>query len=364
MLKRIRNNPALTLSFLFFLLLLPAIACGSDAAPTKVGEVEQEAKSTPVVVDEEVTGDSSSPTDSAVTEPTDSPQPEPTIPPSAASFAVGDIVDLGDVSMIVLGWSLPTGDDFNKPEDGQKFVVVDVLFVNTGNSADSISTMLQTQLKDSTDQVYNIDFMASAAAGSSSPDGEIGPGERIRGSVGFQVPQDAKGLQFVFDSSVFGSGGRIFVDLGDEPIVVDVPAEITGETAATTFEVGDIIEIGNLGLIVNEVSFPAGDDFTQPDAGNKFIAVDLSITNNTNESQAISSLLQMNLKDGTGQLYDVDLISQVASGGTSPDGELAPGETLRGQVAYQIPVDAQDLVFVFDGDVFGSGKVFVSIPSE
>lgn len=90
----------------------------------------------------------------------------------------------------------------------------------------------------------------------------------------------------------------------------------------------------------------------------------MSITNNTNESQAISSLLQMNLKDRTGQLYSVDLVSQVASGGTSPDGELAPGETLRGQISYQVPVDAQGLVFVFDGDVFGSGKVFVSIPSE
>ncbi len=220
--------------------------------------------------------------------------------------------------------------------------------------------MLQMQLKDSTSQVYNIDFGATIASDASSPDGEISPGERVRGSVGFQTPEDVTGLQFVFDGSVFGTG-RVFVNLGDEPVSVEAPAEIAGETEITTFEVGDIIEIGDLGLVVNEVTFPTGDDFNQPDDGKKFIVVDLSITNNTDTAQAISSLLQMEIKDATGQSYDVDLMASVAAGGASPDGELAPGETLRGQVGYQVPVGAQDLVFVFDGDVFGSGKVFVKI---
>ena len=132
----------------------------------------------------------------------------------------------------------------------------------------------------------------------------------------------------------------------------------------TTFEVGDIIEIGDLVLVVNSVTFPAGDDFNQPDDGKKFVAVDLSITNNTDSAQAVSSMLQMNLKDATGQGYSIDLTALVATGGTSPDGELAPGETIRGQVGYQVPVAVQGLVFVFDGDIFGSGKVFVNIPSE
>ena len=154
------------------------------------------------------------------------------------------------------------------------------------------------------------------------------------------------------------------MELGDEPVSVEAPAEIEGETAQTAFEIGDIIEIGDLGLVVNEITFPAGDDFTQPDEGKNFIVVDLSVTNNTDSSQSISSLLQMELKDATGQSYDVDLMASVAAGGASPDGELAPGETLRGQVGFQVPVDAQGLVFVFDGDVFGSGKVFINIPSE
>ena len=49
---------------------------------------------------------------------------------------------------------------------------------------------------------------------------------------------------------------------------------------------------------------------------------------------------------------------------TTPEGELAPGGTLRGQVGFQVPADATGLVFVFDGDFFGAGKVFVVLPTE
>jgi len=40
-------------------------------------------------------------------------------------------------------------------------------------------------------------FRASVASGGSGPDGEIAPGEKVRGQVDFQTPNDAKGLVFV-----------------------------------------------------------------------------------------------------------------------------------------------------------------------
>lgn len=362
MFKSLTQKPSFTLFLLFLLLLLPALACGSDT-PTKVGEVESEATTAEPVAETE---------EEATAEPTAQPAPsdtsepaEPTAPPTAATttFATGDIIDFGDLSMIVLGWSSPAGDEFSQPDAGNKFVVVDTLFVNTGSAADSLSSLLQTQLKDGTSQVYNPDFNATLAAGVSSPDGEISPGERIRGSIGFQVPQDATGLQFVFDASFLG-GQRVFVNLGDEPVSVPAPETIEGETGVTPFEVGDIIEIGDLSLVVNAVTFPTGDDFNKPDDGKKFVAVDLSVTNNSAESQAISSLIQMDLKDATGQVYDVDFTASLAAGGASPDGELAPGETLRGQVGFQVPTDAQGLQFAFDGELFGGGKVFVNLPNQ
>jgi hypothetical protein len=361
------RNPLGTLLLLLVLMLIPTLACGSETTPEKVGEVgEATADDTADAVEPTAPAEEESEEEAAETtvDPTEAPPTDEPVPaPTPTSFAVGDIIDMDGLTMVVLGWSTPPGDEFTQPDEGNQFVVVDTLFVNTGQSADSISSLLQMELKDDMSRVYDIDLMAELAAGASSPEGEIAPGERIRGSVGFQTPADATGLQFVFDAEVFGSG-RIFVDLGDEPVAVEPPAQLAGEAAAETFAVGDIIELGDLALTVHGVTFPTGDEFTQPDEGQRFVVVDVAVENRTDSAQSISSLLQMQLKDATGQVYDVDLMAQVASGGSSPDGELAPGETLRGQVGFQVPVDSTDLVFVFDGDVFGAGKVFVALPVE
>ena len=238
------------------------------------------------------------------------------------------------------------------------FVVVDVILVNQGDDPGSVSSFLQMELKDNTGQVYDQDFSASAIAGK-SPGGEISPGERIRGQVGFQVPEDAAGLVFVFDEGLFTSG-KAFVELGPEPINLDPPDSLPGERPLPTFAIGDIIQIGDLTIVVNEVTSPGGDRFNQPDAGKKFVAVDVTLENIGSESENISSLLQMYMKDSTGQVYDEDFAATLAAG-NSPSGEIVPGEQIRGQVGFQVPEDAQDLVFVFDPDIFGEGKLFVAL---
>lgn len=326
--------------FVLLMLVLATLACGGEVSPTKVGEVA-----------------SPSPTkEPAVAEPTDTP-----VPPAPTAYKVGDVISIGDIVMVVLGWDSPPGTDFSKPDEGNKFVAVDVLLVNQGSASTSVSTMLQMSLKDATAQKYDVDLTANVATGSSSPDGEISPGERVRGKVGFQVPQDATGLVFVFDASIFGTG-KVFVELGPEPIAVEPPAQLAGEQEQIMFAIGDIVEIGNLTLTVNEVTSPPGDEFNKPNAGNKFVVVDVTLGNKGAEAENISSMMQMHLKDATGQKYDLDLSASVASGGTTPDGELAPGEKMRGQAGFQVPENAQGLVFVFDAEVFGHGKVLVALP--
>jgi len=182
----------------------------------------------------------------------------------------------------------------------------------------------------------------------------------VRGKIGFQVPQDATGLVFVFDADIFGIG-KVFVDLGPSPIAVEPPAQLAGELEQEMFAIGDIVEMGDMILIVNEVIYPAGSEFSKPDPGNMFVAVDLTLENRGAEAKAVSSLIQMYLKDSSGQKYDLDLAASVASGGATPDGEIAPGEKIRGQVGFQVPQDAKGLVFIFDADVFGHGKAFVAL---
>ena len=336
------------LALAVLVLILATLACGEEVSPTLVGQVTTEPSG-----EEQAT---------VTTElgPTEPPTEEPT-EAAPTNYQVGDIISMGDVVMVVLGWDNPPGDDFTKPDEGNIFVAVDLILVNQSDSPISVSSLLQMELKDDTHQRYDVDFTASMAIDESSPDGEISPGERIRGKVGFQVPEDATGLVFVFDADVWGTG-KVFVELGPEPVSVEPPADLPGEQAQTMFAIGDVIEIGDLTLTVNEVTNPPGDSFNKPDEGNIFVVVDMTIKNQGSEAASVSSMLQMSLKDDTGQVYDLDLMASAASGGTTPDGEIAPGETIRGQVGFQVPEDATGLVFVFDADVWGFGKVFVALP--
>ena len=156
-------------------LILATLACGEETSPTLVGQVtiepsgEEQAKIT---------------TEPGLTEPI-TEEPTEAVP---MNYQVGDIISMGDVVMVVLGWDNPPGDDFSKPDEGNVFVAVELILVNQTDSSTSVSSILQMELKDDTHQRYDVDFMASMAIDESSPDGEISPGERIRGKVGFQVP--------------------------------------------------------------------------------------------------------------------------------------------------------------------------------
>lgn len=333
-----KRNPVLFLALT--VLLLASLACGSSVSPTLV------ATSAPPV-------DSGS-----------QPQEQPTqAPPPVAqqNYKIGDVVSIGDHVLVVLGWENVQPNDFSKPDAGKKFVAVELLIVNNSQSAMSVSTLLQMSMKDDTGQKYDVDFMASTAIGGASVDGELAPGEKVRGKVGFQVAENATGFQFVFDASVFGSG-KVFVDLGAEPVTVEPPANIAGETSQQTYNIGDVIAMGTTNITVNEVQYPAGDDFNKPNAGFKFLVVDITIENTSATAINVSTLLQMSVKDASGQKFDVNFSASMASGGSSPDGEIAPGEKLRGQVGFQVPENATGLVFVFDADVWGSGKAFVALP--
>jgi hypothetical protein len=218
-------------------------------------------------------------------------------------------------------------------------------------------------LKDETAQRYTIDIMAQSQAKGGSIEGSLLPGEKIRGKIGFEVPEEVQNLELVFDAEVFGTG-KVFVNLGSEPKMIEPPSEIPGETEQETFTVGDSIESNKFILTVNEVTSIAGDQFTQPSDGYKFIAVDLTLVNNSSNAENISSLLQMFVKDSAGRKFSVDIWASTAAGGATPEGEFAPGETIRGKVGYEVPVDETDFVFVFESDFWNTGKVFVEIPLE
>ena len=144
----------------------------------------------------------------------------------------------------------------------------------------------------------------------------------------------------------------------------------TAMPQAQTFSVGDTVRLGDLHITVNGVSVDSGDSLWRPNEGHYFLYVDVTFLNQGDKSEVVSTLLQMELRDADGFSYSVDLTAAAAGDKPAPDGEIASGEILRGEVAYQVPVGATGLTWRFSGDLlrlgqamFALGAIDVSAPS-
>jgi len=246
-------------------------------------------------------------------------------------YEVGDIVSINNAVLVILGWDQPPGGDFNPPDEGKKYLVVDLMIANQGERSFNSSPVFQMTLKDPSGQKYNINGKANIASGSNTPNGEVNPGEVIRGKVGFHVPEDLTNFIFVYEANLMGIG------------------EVS------------VIEISGLVIQLLGVSYLSGTDFVKPKEDYKFVSVDVQVENQGDSVQEITSIVQMYLKDNTGEKYTFHLGAQSIIDSGLPDDELQPGERIRGQIGFQVPTDSAGLIFVFDAEIFGFGKIFIAL---
>jgi hypothetical protein len=96
----------------------------------------------------------------------------------------------------------------------------------------------------------------------------------------------------------------------------------TGETAST-FAIGDRIELRDLQLVVHGVTDPmvASNDVVVPAAGMRWVAVDTEVLNVADEPVAISLLAQFEIQDATNAAYHVTVTGENLP---SIDGEARP----------------------------------------
>jgi hypothetical protein len=111
---------------------------------------------------------------------------------------VGDTATIGGLEITVNSARTVAPTDFFKPEDGQKFVAVDVTFKNPTSAEILVSSLLMTEMQDSAGETYDLDISATVATGASQPDGEVAASGELTGPFGYQVPENATGLKWIF----------------------------------------------------------------------------------------------------------------------------------------------------------------------
>lgn len=115
-------------------------------------------------------------------------------------------------------------------------------------------------------------------------------------------------------------------------------------------KIGETVNFDGLKITLNSVKADKGSEFEEPEE-DKFLIADMKVKNTTDDSQSVSSMLNVTLKDADDYKYDTTIYTGVKS---QLDGEIASGDKMRGQIAFDVPKSKKyQLIF---GDPFTSGQ--------
>ena len=141
------------------------------------------------------------------------------------------------------------------------------------------------------------------------------------------------------------------------PVKEDVKEEQTVEDVQI-FKVGDTVAMGDLEFTINSVRFDEGSEYFKPDEGKKWLVADCTVTNNSEESTTISSMLMIRLFDSEYYSQEMSLFADTKG---SLDGELGAGRTLRGEVAYEVDASETAWELIFEPNFFGFGQAIFNL---
>jgi len=128
-----------------------------------------------------------------------------------ATFKLGDSVELDGVMIRFAALDKSNGSDFNKPADGNEFVLCE--FEITNNSAEdiSVSSMLSFEAYHD-DYACDTSFSAMLEKGNKEQlDGTIAAGKKMMGVVGYEVPTDWEELEIHYTPSILSNSKIVFV---------------------------------------------------------------------------------------------------------------------------------------------------------
>jgi len=190
-------------------------------------------------------------------------------------------------------------------------------------------------------------FAALFALGTEEPTPAEPPG--FEAGLLQECGEDLKDLLDEFGGDLFGGGDIDIFGADDEATTTPPPPG----------SVGDKIQAGNFELTVNSYSNPyvSSDEFYQPTPGQLWVLVDVSITNVSDETQDYGSF-DFTLRDADDFSYDTAYLGQERD---LSSGSLRPDETIRGEVGFELPVDALPERLVFDPGFFGEGRIDIEL---
>ena len=185
--KNKRSHPILIGALIFFVVVILVGAC-SGGSSGDVKPVEQAANKAE--------------TAAVTTAPTVAPQ---------NSFGVGESAELKDIVVTLVDVQESDGSQFNRPADGNVFVLCEFEIENNSQNEIAVSSLMSfTAYCD--DYSCNISLSATIENENKSQlDGQVAAGKKMNGVIGYEVPADWEELEIRFTPNFWSGKEMTFV---------------------------------------------------------------------------------------------------------------------------------------------------------
>lgn len=125
-------------------------------------------------------------------------------------FRKGEIAELNGVQVTLTDYKESTGSEYNKPTDGNVFLMAEFEIANNTEKELAISSALSFEAY-ADDYALNFSFSALMEKEGNQLDGTIAAGKKLKGWIGWEVPADYQNVEIHFTDNVWSSDKFIFV---------------------------------------------------------------------------------------------------------------------------------------------------------
>ncbi len=126
------------------------------------------------------------------------------------TFTKGEIAELNGVRVTLTDYKESTGSDFNTPTDGNVFLMAEFEIENNTDKELAISSMMSFDAY-ADDYSLNYSFSALLEKDGNQLDGTIAAGKKMKGWIGWEVPQDYQNIEIHFTDNVWSNNKFVFL---------------------------------------------------------------------------------------------------------------------------------------------------------
>ncbi len=137
-------------------------------------------------------------------------QPDPKEDQKETVFRKGEIAELNGVQVTLLDYKESSGSEWNKPTEGNIFLMVEFEIANNTDKELSISSMMSFDAY-ADDYALNYSLSALVEKEGNQLDGTVAAGKKLKGWIGWEVPKDYKNVEIHFTDNVWSNNKFVFL---------------------------------------------------------------------------------------------------------------------------------------------------------